>query len=664
MGALGTTSLLLGMVLALYATVGSVAGVRLGLPHLVTSARRAAYLTGAVAAVAAGVLVHAFITNDFSLAYVYGHSSRAMERAYVWVAFYAGNEGSLLYITVASCGMAAAAIRFSPKSFAAGRAYATAILMAMASFFFLVLIAWADPFEPLAFAATDGIGLNPLLAHPGMFFHPPLLMAGLVGIAIPFAYVIGSLMSGATGDEWLDHTRVSVIVVWAMLGAGILLGAWWAYTILGWGGYWGWDPIENAALMPWLTMTALIHSMRVQKRRGMFRAWNIVLVNISFVLSLFGMFINRGGPVVSVHSFGATQLGFVFLGFMLVGLLFGFAVFFRRYPVLRSDRPLKSFLSREASFLLNNFLLLGITAVTLWGVIFSILSEYVRSTTVTVSAPFFEGFNGPLLLALLLLMGVGPVLPWARSTGRSLRRWLVFPAVVGLLTTSFLFAIGHSKPVAASSLGVVAFVAAAIAEEWYRSLRARRRGGDGWVSGFVHMVRANRPRHGGYVVHISMLLIAIGVIGTSFYEQQTDVALAPGESVEIGRYRLEFTGADGALRGDRDARWANITVFEGDRRIGTLQPWLAFYPAFEQVSVRAAIRSTPVEDLYVVPIEFLADGRVVLRVSVNPLAWWLWAAGPVFLVGTLIALWPRAAVEAAPAPAMAGTGAARPGVED
>ena len=642
---LGTASIFLGLAFALYAVVGSVLGVWRGSRELVVSARRAAYLTLPLAVIPAAVLVAAFITHDFSLAYVHGHSDRVMDRAFVWVAFYAGNEGSLLFITVVLTGMAAAAIRFSPRSFTRSQPYTTAILMTVAAFFFLVLIFWANPFELLGFVPADGLGLNPLLTHPGMFFHPPLQMAGLVGIAIPFAYLTGSLISGGTTDEWLDHTRVSSIVVWAVLGVGILLGAWWAYTILGWGGYWGWDPIENVALMPWLTMTAFIHSIRVQKRRGMFRMWNIVLLNVSFVLSLFGMFINRGGPVVSVHSFGQTQVGLVFLSFMLLSLLFAFAVFFWRYPLLKSDRPLESFLSREASFLVNNFLLIGITGVTLWGVIFPIFSEFARDTTVSVSAPFYDKVNGPLLLGLVLLMGVGPVLPWRRSSGRSLRRWLVFPTTAGILVMVLLFAAGLDKPVAVVSFGIVAAVAAAIGEEWFRGTRARRRAGDNWAIGFLRMVSGNRPRHGGYVIHISMLLLAIGVIGTTFYEQQVDVALAPGESTVIDNYRLEFTGADGAVRSDREARWATIDVFDGDTKIDSLQPWLAFYPAFDQTSIRAAIRSTPVEDLYIVPNEFLTDGRVVLRVSINPLAWWLWVAGPVFVAGTLIALWPQRAVE-------------------
>ncbi len=649
MSELGTASLLLGLVLALYASVGSFVGIWRGAPDLVVSARRAAYLTAPIAAVGAGVLVHAFISNDFSFAYVYEHSNRVMDRAYVWVAFYAGNEGSLLLITLVLAGAAAAAIRFSPRALTRSQPYTTAILMAIVAFFFLVLALWADPFEQLDFFAIDGVGLNPLLTHPGMFAHPPLQMAGLVGIAIPFAYVTGSLMAGATRDEWLDQARVSAVAVWAVLGIGILLGAWWAYTILGWGGYWAWDPIENAALMPWLTMTAFIHSLRVQKRRGMFRMWNIVLIDISLVLSLFGMFINRGGPVVSVHSFGATQLGLIFLCFMLLSLFFALAVFFWRYPALRSDRPLESFLSREASFLINNFLLLGITCVTLWGVIFPIFSDFVRDTTVTVAAPFYDKINGPLLLGLVFLMGVGPVLPWRRSTGRSLRRWLLIPAGAGGLVAVVLFAVGLGQPIAIFAFGILAFVVAAIGEEWYRSTRARRRGGSNWLTGFAGMVSANRPRHGGYVVHISMLLIALGVIGTTFYAQETDVALAPGESVVIDNYRLEFAGADGAVRSDREARWANINVYDGDRLLGVMQPWLAFYPVFDQVSVRAAIRSNPLEDLYVVPSEFLADGRIVMRVSINPLAWWLWVAGAVFVAGTLIALWPRPVTELAAA---------------
>jgi cytochrome c-type biogenesis protein CcmF len=404
-------------------------------------------------------------------------------------------------------------------------------------------------------------------------------------------------------------------------------------------------------------MTAFIHSIMVQKRRGMFRMWNIVLLNIAFVLAQFGMFINRGGPVVSVHSFAASELGQVFLSFMLLSLAFAFGVFFWRYQWLKSDRPVESFLSREVAFLVNNFLLLGITFVTLWGVVFPLITEFASDGTVTVATPYFNRVNGPLLLALLVLMGIGPVMAWRRSSPRSLARWLFWPAVLSAVAAAGMAASGLREPVAIFAFATVIFVAIVILQEWLRSTRARARpggktglaGAAAWPGAWFQVVAGNRPRHGGYIVHISILLLAFGVIGTQFFDQRADLVLRPGESATLDDYRIEYVGRETEQRSDRTAQWANINVYRGGEFAGTLRPWHAFYPDFRQVSVRAGIRSTPVEDLYLVPTDFLDDGRLVLRASINPLAMWLWIAGPIFLIGTLVALWPQATLEVRPA---------------
>ncbi|MBM3958210.1 MAG: heme lyase CcmF/NrfE family subunit [SAR202 cluster bacterium] len=653
MADLGTIAVLLGLALSLYAAASSVAGRLAGIPELVVSGRRAAYMTIPAAAIGSGALVTAFVNHDFSIKYVYEHSNLVMDREFIWVAFYAGNDGSLLYIATVYAGMAGLAIWVGERQRPEIMPFTSAILMGVLAFFFFVLAVFANPFAPLEFFAADGLGINPLLSHPAMFVHPPLLMAGLAGIALPFAYAAGALISGRTADEWLDLARVSGIVVWAILGSGVLLGAWWAYTILGWGGYWGWDPIENVALMPWLAMTAFIHSVMVQKRRGMFRMWNIVLLNVAFVLAQFGMFINRGGPVVSVHSFAASTLGAVFLSFMILSALFAFGVFFWRYPMLRSDRPIESFLSREVAFLVNNFLLLGIVFVTLWGVVFPLITEFASDGSVTVATPYFNRVNGPLFLVLIALMGIGPVLAWRKASGASVRRWLTIPLLLSAATALGLASAGIREPIAILAFAVLVFVASVIAEEWIRGTLARRRAGDNWALGWWRLLNGNRPRHGGYVVHLAILLLAFGVVGTQFFDQRGDFALRPGEAATIGDYRLVYTGSEETPRSDRVLRTGSIDVYKGATLIETLRPWHAFYPAFNQASVRAAIRSTPIEDLYVVPSDFLSDGRLVLRVSINPLAWWLWIAGPVFIAGTALALWPNPATETRRAPSPA-----------
>lgn len=678
MADLGVMALLLGLALSIYAAVGAIVGEKTAMAELVVSARRALYMTTLAAAVASGALINAFVQNDFSIKYVVDHSNTFMDRAFVWVAFYAGNEGSLLYILLALALISAISIWFAPKRLARSMPWTIAILAIIQLFYFGVLSFVASPFELLDTIPLEGRGINPLLTHPGMFSHPPLLMGGLIGITIPFAFVSGALIAGNYGDDWIDVARVSAIITWGVLGTGMLLGAWWAYTILGWGGYWAWDPIENVALMPWLVLTAFVHSIMVQKRRGMFRMWNVALLNIAFVLAQLGMFINRGGPVVSVHSFAASSLGVIFLSFMLASLLFAFALFLWRMPQLKSDRAMESFMSREASFLINNFLFLAVMGVTLWGVLYPLFSDLARDISVSVSAPYFDRTNGPVLLGIVVMMGIGPLLPWRKTSARSMKQWFMWPTLVGLLTIIVLVALGIQRPIAIFAFGVVAFVAASISEEWWRGTTARHRSGDNWVMAWWRLVNGNRPRHGGYIVHISILMLALGIIGTNFYQQRTDGALALGESIILDNYRIEYVDEGESIRDDRIAKWAEMSVYEinpddysqeiafaatqgssgftlkdsrlreNDNLIDQIEPWHGFYPDFNMASVRSGIRSTIVEDLYVIPRDFLADGRVSIAVSINPLAWWLWVSGPFFIIGTMVALWPQHAVERRP----------------
>ena len=672
MADLGAMALLIGLGLNAYSALGSVIGAKIGLPELIVSARRALYMSILSSSVASAALIAAFVQNEFAIKYVADHSNTVMDRAYVWVAFYSGNEGSLLYIVLVLSIISAISVRFSPKKLTRSIPWTVAILAGVQFFYFFVLSFFANPFELLEIIPSEGRGINPLLTHPGMFSHPPMLMGGLIAITIPFAFSSGALLAGNYGDNWVDVARISAILGWGVLGAGMLLGAWWAYTILGWGGYWAWDPIENVALMPWLVMTAFVHSIMVQKRRGMFRMWNVALLNIAFVLAQLGMFINRGGPVVSVHSFAASALGMIFLGFMLFALVFAFTLFLWRMPHLKSDRAMESFMSREASFLVNNFLFLAVMGITLWGVLFPLFSDLARDVSVSVSAPYFDRANGPVLLGIVVMMGVGPLLPWRKASSRSLKQWFIWPTVIGILTILVLLGLGVKRPVAIFSFGVIAFVALAILEEWARGTVARHRIGGNWATAWWKLVNGNRPRHGGYIVHISILMLGLGIIGTNFYQQRTDGALEIGQSLVIDNYRIEYVDNGSSSRPDRIAKWAELSVYNidvnnyvtekaaakaqgstgftlddstlrpGDRLISQIEPWHGFYLDFNMASVRSGIRSTIIEDLYVIPRDFLPDGRVSLAVSINPLAWWLWAAGPIFIIGTMVALWPQA----------------------
>ena len=644
MADLGAACLWMGLALAAYSFFASIGGQLRGSPALVDSGRKASYVLVVALLVSTLSLVQSFIARDFSLKYVAEHSNLAMPNIYTWVAFYAGNEGSLLYIAFALSVMSALAIWLAPASTRPTLAWTTAILMLILVFFLAVMGFMANPFAKLPFPVPDGQGINPLLTHFGMFFHPPALMAGLVGISIPMAFSLGSLIGGKGGDEWIDAGRAWGVGIWAVLAAGLLLGSWWAYTILGWGGFWFWDPVENAAFMPWIALTAFVHSIMVQKRRGMFRMWNVVLIDVAFGLALYGMFMNRGGPVPSVHSFGASTLGWVFLLFLAFGVIVPLAIFFWRYERMKSAQSLDSMLSRESAFLVNNLLLLGIAFATLWGTVYPLLSRLFAEQEITVARPFYDQVNGPLMLGLVLLMGIGPLLPWRRANLTSLRRALLVPGTAALVTVAVLLIAGVRQPYAVVGFGLCVLVTASIVAEWVRGTIARRRSvGDNPAVGFVRLIVANRPRYGGYIVHLAVVMVALGVVGQSFYGVQRDVALMPGESVAVEGYTLEYVDTTALAFADRTEFRTTVEVYREGELLETMHPQRTFHPAFNMASTRAAIRSTPVEDFYVVPSENREDGAVGFRILVNPLVWWMWVAGPVMVFGTVIALWPSQA---------------------
>ena len=641
MADLGYITLLLALVLASYSVMGSLVGASRGAPQLVRSALNATYLAPIALGLSTVGLVGAFVSKDFQVQYVAEHSNRAMDPQYIWVAFYAGNEGSILFIAFALAVLAAVAVFFSPKALKPSLPYVNAVLMLVLVFFVAVMVFLANPFARLDFPPLDGRGINPLLTHPGMFIHPPVLMTGLISFTVPFAIAMGAMLSGRTGDEWVDAGRAWGILSWALLGIGLLLGAWWAYTILGWGGYWAWDPVENAGFMPWIVATAFIHSIMVQKRRGMFRMWNLALLIIAFGFAQFGMFINRGGPVPSVHSFGASTLGWIFLVFMGVTMLVSFAIFFWRYNSLKSAQTLESALSREGAFLVNNLLFLGVAFVTLWGVVYPLISELFQGETITVGQPFYNQVNGPIFLALIFLMGVAPFLPWRRASWRTVRQALLAPVAVAVLVVALLLALGVRNPYAVTAFGLCSFVTAGIVREWARGAISRHGRGESYPIAFARLIAGNRPRYGGYVVHLAVVLLALGVAGSSFYGIQRDVALSPGEATEIGGYSIKYIGSSAVDKVDRVEARTEVHVFRGDSFLGAYYPKRDFYPSFNMASTQAAIRSTPVEDLYIIPGELLDDGRALFRIFVNPLVMWMWVAGPLLILGVLVALWPQ-----------------------
>jgi cytochrome c-type biogenesis protein CcmF len=638
----GQLALVLAFFATAYAVVASVLGVARRSPELVMSGRYGFYSTPVLLLVSTAALIYAFVNYDFSVKYVAENSNLAMPHVYTWVAFYAGNAGSMLFLAIVFSALSLVAVGTIRKRLPYTAPYATAIMAMVLLFLLGVMIFMANPLERLDVVPLDGQGINPLLIHFGMFIHPPIQMTGLVAVAIPFAIAIGALMAGKGGsDEWVDLGRVWGMISWLILTIGLLLGSWWAYTILGWGGYWAWDPVENSALMPWLAMTAFVHSIMVQKRRGMFRMWNMIIIIIAFTMALLGMFINRGGPVPSVHSFAQSAMGWIFLGFMAFTLVASIGVFIWKMDTLKSRGRLESILSRESAFLAQNIAFLVVAFVTLWGTIFPIFSETASDITITVGQPFFNLVNGPILLFIVFLMGIGPLIPWRRATMKSLVRALKIPLVTAGITGILFMIFGPRQPVATVAFMTCALVIAGIVHEWVRGTRSRHRKGENYALAFTRLISANRPRYGGYVVHISIIMLAAGAIASSFYSVQRDLVMSPGDTETIGEYTFTYTGTTHQSYPDREEDYAQFEVYSGDTYLGVMEPFRAVYPDFRIASTRGAIHSTIMEDFYIVPSEFSDGGQAVFRVLINPMVWWMWASGPIMILGTVLGLSPQ-----------------------
>ena len=639
---IGQVAIIAAFVVTVYSAVVGFSGGILNGVDLVKSARWGFYSIPFLLVVATIALIYAFVTSDFSVVYVAENSNLAMPRAYAWVAFYSGNAGSLLYIAAAFAIMSSVANKIIGKKLPYTAPYAMGVMALILLFFIGVLLFLANPLERSVQVPLDGQGINPLLVHFGMFIHPPFQMLGLISVAIPFALAMGALIAKKGGrDEWVDQGRAWGMISWLLLTIGLLLGSWWAYTILGWGGYWAWDPVENSALMPWLAMTAFVHSIMVQKRRGMFRSWNMVLIIVAFTMAQMGMFINRGGPVPSVHSFAESTMGWIFLAVMGLTLFLSVVVFVLRQGSLESRSSLDSFFSRESAFLVQNVLFLLIAFVTLWGTIFPIFSEAYDGTTMTIGQPFFNKVNGPLMLILILLMGIGPLLPWRRATWAGAMRMLRFPVVALVVTGIFLYIFGIRQVWALLAFSICVFSGVGMLQEWVRGTYSRTKRGENIGSAFYKLIFANRPRYGGYIVHFAILMLACGVVASSFYSSQTDLVLELGDTDKFGEYTFNYFDLETTLYSDRIEEIAVFNVWKGDKFLGRMYPYRATYPEFNIAATRGAINSSIIEDFYLVPSEFGDNGRGVFRVLINPLVWWMWASGPVLVIGTVISLIPR-----------------------
>ncbi|HMJ00342.1 MAG TPA: heme lyase CcmF/NrfE family subunit [Gaiellaceae bacterium] len=643
---LGRAALVLCLGLALFALVGGAYAAATRRRRLARSAQNALLAAFGAAAVASGVLLAALLRNDFSFVYVAEHTSLQLPTPYTISAFWGGQEGSLLLWLLVLTGFSAAAVAFARRTGPDLLAWVVPVLGLVTTFFAFMLVAVSSPFATQV-APADGAGLNPSLQNPYMMIHPPCLYLGYVGLTIPFAFAMGALLARRTDELWIVATRRWTLFAWTALGVGQLLGSHWAYVEVGWGGYYAWDPVENAALMPWLAATAFLHSVMIQEKRGMLKIWNMLLVILAFCLALFGTFLTRSGVISSIHSFTQSPLGSWFLGFICLITVGSAALLMSRLPLLRSRTRMESLVSREATFLYNNLLLVALCLTILWGVTFPILSEAVRGEQITVSAPYYNFFLRIFGIPLLLLMGIGPLVAWRRASLRSLGRSFAWPAGIALGAGIVLLLLGAgSSPIGLVAYTFSAFVLGSIGYEFARGTRARRAlAGGSWLAAFAELVARNRRRYGGYIVHASIVLLAIGIVGSSAYDKVKEQKLSPGQTMAIGHYQLRYRELV-KRNGPNATEWrALLDVRRGGHSLGTLSSGKNDYRAEQQVSNEVGIRTDHLtgEDLYVITDQINKDQSINFKVLVKPLVNLIWLSGFLFFAGSLVALWPSAA---------------------
>ena len=645
---LGRAALVVTLGLSLYALVAGAAAARLGRRRLALSAGNALLASFGSTLVASAVLLAALLRHDFSVTYVADHTSRALPTGYTLSAFWGGQEGSLLLWLLVLTFYAALAVWLNRRRARDLVVWVVPVLAGVAVGFSWLLVAVASPFATQP-APADGLGLNPSLQNPYMIAHPPLLYLGYVGLTVPFAFAMGSLLAGRADERWIVATRRWTLLAWASLGIGQLLGAHWAYEEVGWGGYYAWDPVENAALMPWLAATAYLHSVMIQEKRGMLKVWNVVLVSLAFCLSLFGTFLTRSGIVNSIHSFTQSSIGPWFLTFIVVAVAFALALIFWRAPLLRAKTTLESLVSREATFLYNNLLLVALCLTILWGVAWPILSEAVRGESVVVGRPYYDFFLRIFGLPLLLLMGIGPLIAWRRASLKRLGRTFAWPTGAALGTGAALLALGAGSSIPGLiAYTFAAFVAGTIVLEFVRGVMARRAlSQESWPVALSSLVARNRRRYGGYVVHAAVALLAVGIAGSSAYDTVSEAKLAPGQSLTAGDYTITYASLREKESANATEIRALLDVKRGSRDLGRLEAGKNAYTVEQQVSNEVGIRSDLLtgEDLFVIAEQVNDDGTVYFRVFVKPLVNLIWLAGLVFVLGSVITLWPDAREE-------------------
>ncbi len=646
---LGALAILMAFCLAIYAAIASAVGRARRKPFLIASGSRAVYAVWALITMAAGILVHALLTSDFRFAYVAEHSNRAMPTIYKFTAWWGGQEGSLLFWSWLLSFYAAIVVFTNRRKHRDFMPYVVAVLATVQTFFLLMNNFVANAFQMLAVSrhiieantVPDGNGLSPLLQYPAMAIHPPMLYLGYVGFVVPFAFAFASVLTKQPGEGWIHTTRRWTLITWLFQSCGIMLGAAWAYHVLGWGGYWAWDPVENASLLPWLSGTAFLHSVMMQEKKGMMKVWNIVLISATFLLCIFGTSITRGGLVDSVHAFARSEIGKYFVSFLVLAIVAVVWLILDRLEYLKSESQLESVVSRESSFLFNNLILLASCFAVLWGTLFPKISEYFTNNKISLDFDWYNRLMVPIGLFLLFLTGVGPLFAWRRTSIESLRRNFQIPGIAGLVLAGVLFAAGMRNFYALASFGLCLFVALTVLSEFYKGARSiSGKTGQNLLRATVELTHRNTRRYGGYLVHMGIVLMFIGFTGHAF--NQSDVKeLNVGDSIHLGGYDLKMTEM---TQGENDNyAWhrASIAVYRNGRQIDTLDPEKRFFKASRQGTSEVGLRQRPNEDLYINFGGMSDDNqRAVIQAYVFPLVSWIWIGGLVLIAGTLTCLVP------------------------
>jgi len=639
----GRVLVLLALGCAVFAVVAALTSRRPGRRVWQLSAERAVYTTAALMSGAMAVMIWALLTDDFSFTSVADYSNSTLSWSYKVGGLWASEAGSLLLFAWILTMYSALVTRLNRHRHRELMPIVVAVLMAVVSFFAILLSFATSPFNTLAQVPIQGGGLNPLLQNPYMMAHPPILYLGYAGLAVPFAFAIAALWTRRLGTEWITSIRRWTVISWILLAVGILLGARWAYGELGWGGYWAWDPVENAALMPWLIATAFLHSIMVQERRGMLRVWNMVLVITAYCLTLFGTFLTRSGIVSSIHAFGASTIGPYFLMFILVVAVASVALLISRLPDLRSRHSLESFVSREAVFLYNNLLLVGLTFAVFWGTVFPVVTQVIRGQSITVGTGYYNQVALPIGLVLLVLTGIGPMIPWRKASWRQLLHRFIAPLVGTAIAAVLLLWLtdAGTNPWAAVAVTACAFVIICIAGEFWRGTRVRHAlGGVSWPMSVYELVARNRRRYGGYVVHLGIVVLIVGLTGSQAFASEQDIALHRGQTASVRGY--EFTNLGYTNSSTPNVQETGVVLSESHNgsRIGTLNPTIGYYPASQQRLTEVALDSNALRDVYVVLVGVDSSGLARLSVYINPLVVWVWVGGLIMLIGGLIAVWP------------------------